>query len=111
VSRVRALLLVACSYGVPPDFFQSSEAPRREWVLTQTVQLDPVDIGAKLPDPRLWLSELDDLPDGEGKYQLISLVVKCPLSPRAPSSHKIVAINSAARDPLRLSNPQADSCR
>jgi hypothetical protein len=75
------------------------------------VQLDPVYIRAKLPDLRLWLSELDDLPDGEAKYQLISLVVKCPLSPRAPPNHNIVAINSAAREPLRLSNPQAGSCR
>lgn len=58
--------------GVPADLFESSEVPSREWVLGQTIRFDPVDIHAKLPDPQMWPSELDDLPDGGGKYRLIA---------------------------------------
>jgi hypothetical protein len=58
--------------GVPSELFSSSEAPGRDWVLSQTIRFDPVDIRAKLPDPRMWPDELDDLPDGGSKYRLIA---------------------------------------
>lgn len=58
--------------GVPTSLFSSSPAPGRDWVLSQTIRFDPVDLRSKLPDPRMWPAELDDLAVGEGKYRLIA---------------------------------------
>ncbi|WP_032392809.1 8-oxoguanine DNA glycosylase OGG fold protein [Rhodococcoides fascians] len=58
--------------GIPSDLFSSSLVPGREWVMSQTIRFDPSDVRAKLPDPRMWPAELDDLANGEGKYQLIA---------------------------------------
>lgn len=41
-------------------------------MLSQTIRFDPADVRTKLPDPRMWPAELDDLATGRGKYRLIA---------------------------------------
>lgn len=58
--------------GYPDALFSDrSNIPDHDWVLRQTLTFDAAYLKEKLPDSRMWPSELDDLPD-DGKWRSIS---------------------------------------
>lgn len=52
--------------------FPISEVPQRNWVLSQAIRIDVVALRSQLPDERMWPSELEVLPSGQGKYQFVT---------------------------------------
>ena len=66
--------------------FPTGSVPQRDWVLSQAIRIDISDLRSKMPDDRMWPTELDELTSQQGKYHLVTRQDVFTIAERAASA-------------------------